>query len=264
MIGSTRGILHPRLAGAKFQLSRHLPAPALAAFVAHYWMVRWDLRGGEPHQQRLLTHPVVQVVFGDGPPRVVGVVRGGFSRRLTDRGLAVGVRFRPGGFRPFLRAPVSTITDRTLDLAEVFPVDGAILQAAVLSAGADAAVARVLDEFLLLSPPEPDPVVDLVAEVVDLAARDQGIVRVDALAGRFDVSVRRLQRLFAEYVGVSPKWVIRRCRLHEAAERAARGDDVDWSGLAAELGYADQAHLVRDFTEAVGVPPGRYARDASA
>jgi AraC-like DNA-binding protein len=72
---------------------------------------------------------------------------------------------------------------------------------------------------------------------------------------------RRLQRLFADYVGVSPKWVMRRARLHEAALRAEAGGaaSVNWAGLAADLGYADQAHLTRDFTATIGVPPTRYA-----
>ena len=66
--------------------------------------------------------------------------------------------------------------------------------------------------------------------------------------------------MFANYVGVSPKWVMRRARLHEAALRAdAAGEGVDWAALAADLGYADQAHLTRDFTATLGVPPTRYA-----
>jgi AraC-like DNA-binding protein len=68
-----------------------------------------------------------------------------------------------------------------------------------------------------------------------------------------------VQRLFADYVGVSPKWVMRRARLHEAASRADLGKVVDWAELAVDLGYADQAHLTRDFTDTIGVPPGRYA-----
>jgi AraC-like DNA-binding protein len=72
---------------------------------------------------------------------------------------------------------------------------------------------------------------------------------------------RRLQRLFADYVGVSPKWVMRRARLHEAALRVeADGPaSVNWAVLAADLGYADQAHLARDFTATLGVSPSRYA-----
>jgi AraC-like DNA-binding protein len=65
--------------------------------------------------------------------------------------------------------------------------------------------------------------------------------------------------LFAEYVGIGPKWVIRRYRLHEVTERLAAGGRVDWAALAADLGYADQAHLVRDFKQMFGEPPTRYA-----
>lgn len=56
--------------------------------------------------------------------------------------------------------------------------------------------------------------------------------------------------------------MIRRYRLYDAAELAARGDAVGWAKLAADLGYADQAHLVRDFTATVGTPPAAYARAA--
>jgi AraC-like DNA-binding protein len=57
---------------------------------------------------------------------------------------------------------------------------------------------------------------------------------------------------------------MRRARLHEAAERADRGEQVDWAALASDLGYADQAHLTRDFTATLGVPPTRYAALADA
>jgi AraC-like DNA-binding protein len=105
----------------------------------------------------------------------------------------------------------------------------------------------------------------------DQAAYEQRVVpdpasitRVDELAARLQTTTRRLQRLFADHVGLGPKWVINRYRIHEAAEiaaeSAARGPDVDWAQLAIDLGYSDQSHLVRDFTAAVGVPPVRYTR----
>ena len=67
-------------------------------------------------------------------------------------------------------------------------------------------------------------------------------------------------RQFTRYVGVSPKWVIQRYRLHEALERLERGAEVDRVELALTLGYFDQAHFVRDFKRFVGVSPGDYAR----
>jgi AraC-like DNA-binding protein len=98
----------------------------------------------------------------------------------------------------------------------------------------------------------------LVSRITD----DPGLRRVDELCAASGLSARTLQRLFADYVGVSPKWVMRRARLHEAAERADSGEPVDWAALAADLGYADQAHLTRDFTVTIGVPPSRYAAPA--
>ena len=56
---------------------------------------------------------------------------------------------------------------------------------------------------------------------------------------------------------MSPKWLLRRLRLQEVTGTlaAAPGAPVDWAGLAADLGYVDQAHLSRDFTAMVGEPP---------
>jgi AraC-like DNA-binding protein len=85
------------------------------------------------------------------------------------------------------------------------------------------------------------------------------VLRVDDFARRRGLSVRRLQRLFLAHVGVGPKWVIRQYRLQEAVEQAADGP-LDWAALAADLGYSDQAHLVREFTAVIGVSPAAYAR----
>ncbi|WP_425303482.1 helix-turn-helix domain-containing protein [Nocardia wallacei] len=76
---------------------------------------------------------------------------------------------------------------------------------------------------------------------------DAQVATVAALADRFGVSVRAPQRALAERIGVPPKWVIRRYRLHEVTERLARGREPSWSALTFELGYADQAHLIRNF-----------------
>jgi AraC-like DNA-binding protein len=79
------------------------------------------------------------------------------------------------------------------------------------------------------------------------------------LIGRYGLGVRALQRLFREYVGVTPKWVIQRYRLFEAAERLSAGD-ADGAVLAHALGYFDQAHFIRDFKAMVGKPPLAFAR----
>ena len=65
------------------------------------------------------------------------------------------------------------------------------------------------------------------------------------------------------YVGVSPKWVISRYRLHDAIEQLMQSVPTDWAAFALQLGYFDQAHFIRDFRKLVGRAPGAYARVAS-
>ena len=123
----------------------------------------------------------------------------------------------------------------------------------------------LLTDFLAADWPDPDPTAQLMAGLVETIAGDGGITRVAPVAEQAGLTVRSLQRLFAEYVGAGPKWVIQRCRLQDAAARvAAQDDELDWAALAAELGFADQAHLTRAFTATIGVPPATYARQARA
>ena len=77
---------------------------------------------------------------------------------------------------------------------------------------------------------------------------------MEDLVDRFGMNKRTLQRLFAKYQsGVSPKWVIQRYRLHEAAEQLAAGSSIGQSALAADLGYSAKAHILRDFISVVGM-----------
>lgn len=255
-----RGVLYPGLTATKIRLARPEPDPQLAPFVENHWIVAWDLRGGKPYESRTLPHPSVHLVFEEPHPSVYGIVRGPFVREIAELGHVFGVKFHPGGFRPFLGGPVADLADRIVPAADVFGAEVSDVQQAVLGTRDDAEMTRYVEDFLLGLLPARDPVAEEVTAMVQTITETPAFVRVDDFAAHAGISVRRLQRLFAEYVGASPKWVLRRARLHEAAERADQGGALDWSALAAELGYADQAHLTRDFTAAVGVSPARYAR----
>ncbi len=140
---------------------------------------------------------------------------------------------------------------------------GAQLAEEVLAAGADRAMIERTEGLLLRHIPEPDPQTSVLTDIVDTIAADRSIVRVEQLVDRYDLGARKLQRLFREYVGVTPKWVIQRYRMFEAAERLS-GGEADGAALAQELGYFDQAHFIRDFKAMVGRTPHAYARTPAA
>lgn len=238
------------LAGAWRNFQRHAffsPSPDLARHVEHYWVVSWNYR--EPYRQLIVPYPNVHLTFQDGGAIMHGVSSGHQVKLLEGAGGVFGVAFRPGCFRPFLRDSVSTITDRSIDAVAVFGPDVP-----------DVLDVASVEQFLRRHLPAPDPRAEEAAVIVAKIAKKPETTRVEALAHDLGMSQRQLQRLFAEYVGIGAKWVIRRYRLHEVTEQLAKGASVDWASLAAGLGYADQAHLSRDFRQMFGEPPTRYAQ----
>jgi len=262
--GEPRGVLERQAGEQWFRLSRRPAAPDLADLVEHCWTVRWDLRGRDPYPQHVLTHPSVHVVVERDRSEVVGVVTGRFTRVLEGRGRAFGIKFRPAGFHPFLGSPVAALTNRMLAISDVFGPDGGTYARRIESLEDESQMADAAEAFVRSRLPAPDPVVAAINGVVARIMQDREITRVAHVVDRSGMTERRLQRLFAEYVGVNPKWVIRRYRLHEAAERLAAGGEVDLAALAVELGYFDQAHFAKDFRAIVGRPPAGYARAAGA
>jgi AraC-like DNA-binding protein len=109
--------------------------------------------------------------------------------------------------------------------------------------------------------PEPDEDARLVDRIVAEVEHDRELLRVEQLAERFGLGVRHLQRLVAGHIGFGPKWLIQRYRLQEAAAALRSDDPPQLATLAAELGYADQAHFSREFKAVVGATPGSYASE---
>jgi transcriptional regulator GlxA family with amidase domain len=132
----------------------------------------------------------------------------------------------------------------------------------VLAEDDDADRTAVLDAALAPHAPEPEPAyLDLLA-LLDRMGDDRALVRVEQVAELAALSTRSLQRLFATYVGVSPKAVLARYRLQDAAALIDAGEVDDLAALAADLGWFDQAHFSRDFRTVVGVPPSAYLQRA--
>jgi AraC-like DNA-binding protein len=266
-----RGILRPAETVERAGLRRDAPvSEPLRPFVERYWSVRWDLTGQPPFRSEVLSHPSVNVSvesgteprFGVPMPAVLvhGVVTRRFTVDLTGAGRVSAVKFRPGGFAAF--TGVLPARDSVVPLRAELGMAGADLLAAVHAEDDDDARAAVLDATLLpRAPTPPDAYVDLLGLVAAMT-EDRSLVRVDQVASLGGLSVRSLQRLFAAYVGVSPKAVLARYRLQDAAAAIDAGEVDDLADLAASLGWFDQAHFSRDFRAVVGVTPSSYLQRA--
>jgi AraC-like DNA-binding protein len=251
-----------------FEIARSGPSPDVADLVRRFWMPVWDVPDGAASEQRVLQYPVCLVVVSNTYARLYGVSRGTSATTLTGRGWAVGVMLQPAAGHLVSGVPVRRLTDRHVDLADrslVPAIDGARLTGRlreVMSPDptdrAAQAEARDLVEDALRPLLPVDDEGRLVNALVEHVETSPGLLRVDELCERFGLGERSLQRLLHKRIGLGPKWLIRRRRLQEAADRL-RDPDAGLATIAAELGYADQAHFTRDFRLATGLTPGGFA-----
>ena len=274
----TRGIIDPAAMMRRVEFDRAPAGSALEGVVEWFWSVAWDLPDGVEHDQQVLNHPAGNISIGTvddaGVPldpaegRVYGVMTGLSHRHLSAAGWNVAARTTVGGLGVLLDAPATSATDTQLDLDAAlpgFPSDRVV--AAARDAQDNGARIDLLRAALeeLVDRRDPAQLAEArgVVAVATLAERDRSVCRVEQLAAAAGTSVRTLQRLFDAHVGVGPSFVIRRWRIIEAAEAArAALDGGDgwrgWAAVAAELGYADQAHLTRDFRRHLGTSPSAY------
>lgn len=171
----------------------------------------------------------------------------GYAVRDTARlGSVVGVQFRPGRAAAFLGCPAGEWSERVLPFEFAGEMD--FLRNAIDP------IAAVEELLLRRRPNDFDVAVDwAVWEIV----RRPELVRIEALRRECGYSVRRFQEGFVAAVGIGPKRFARVRRLGRALAGLAKGD-ADLAGLALDCGYADQAHLTREFQVFAGMTPRQY------
>ncbi len=256
-----RGIVGARdgVEPLEFHHSRYLVAWPLERAIEHWWTVRWAMAPGTEQVRSTLGHPSFHVSIDGGHATVVGVVRGRFNWRLHGSGSVFSAKFRPGAFRGLLGSrPASAFTDRVVPLGDVVGDDRArALQRSVADASDDdGRVAAATAFFVDVLPPLPGDH-DLLMGLVQRVTSDRTVTSVEALGEHCGLPVRELQRWFSDVVGITPKWMIRRYRLHDALSALDAGDTTV-ARVAADLGYADQSHFARDFKSVVGLTPSGY------
>ena len=266
---STAGVLRPDEFGRAIDLKRFPAAAEVARWVENHWALRWDLPEGESFATQVLPHPTCSLTVELGSHRragripgdavtVTGVVTTRFDVETRGSGRVVGVKFRPGGLAALTGLPASVWTDRVVPAVDV--LDGELSAALAdpdLVADPTAWVRRA-EAGLAALPRSADRRYDQLIAIVADMLDDGSLLTVAEVAARHGVTTRTLQRLFHDYVGVGPKWVLDRYRMHDLVTELDEGYDGTMTDLAHRYGWYDQSHFTRDFTALIGVPPLKY------
>ena len=270
---SKAGILRPDQLARHVHLERSEPSPDLSPWVENYWSLRWDLPPGTSYVSSTLPHPACNLsverghqrdAVGDDPVVVTGVVTHRFDVTIRDQGWVYAAKFRPGGLAALTGVHARTLRDATVPATDVF--DPATTDA-LRELGPDVSdeeCRQRFEEVLAQLASTPDDDYRLLLDVIAAMLDDRSLLRVAEVEEQCAIGTRSLQRLFERYVGVTPKWVLSRYRMHDVVTDLDAGYGGSLADLAAKYGWFDQAHFTREFTDLVGVPPGAYQQQREA
>lgn len=220
-------------------------------------MVQWDLRNRPAHTQKNLPDPCANLFFDKEGAKVLGPITKTYSYKLYEQGQIVGIKFKPAGLCHFTPEPMTTFTDHYIQPTFLFSHwEHSVPKKVQAADSLDEAVA-ILEPLLLAQKIITNQKIKLANDIISFIKTSSGINQVQQVTDYFRLNIRTLQRMFERYIGINPKWIIRKYRLHDVLDKAER-DTQDWLSASLALGYTEQSHFIKDFKELVGVTPSVY------
>jgi AraC-like DNA-binding protein len=273
------------VAGVVDEHHRYRPGEPLRRYVA--WYTGYRQRGIPPARHRGLPSPYLTMIFTldeplsieahpdpGQPPGEFGTLLGGLHSTpalIRHDGAQSGIQLalKPPGVRALLGLPAGELADLDVPAEAVLGNVGAELRERVRGASGWPERFAVLDEILLrqlLASSDGAAVAPEVLWSWRQLLQAGGTVRVADLAARTGWSGRHLASRFRAEIGLTPKAAARVIRFDRARRRLAghagtgayQGGGYQLAGLAADMGYFDQAHLAREFRALAGVPPSQW------
>jgi AraC-like DNA-binding protein len=257
---------------------RYVPRPPLSDFVGLFWFYEGYQ---QPHKkERLLPDGSMELVINlrEDQTRLYGrhdtahdidqmrtfsgsLISGVHSEFFVidtaEQASVVGVHFKPGGAFPFLGLPASELHNTHLSLETLWGGRAGGLRERLLEAATPRDMFRILEEVLLARARrlERHPAVAFALHEFCGVPHVGTISQVTGLIG---LSAKRFIQVFDSEVGLTPKLFCRVRRFQKVLRLVSAGRPIEWAGIAADCGYFDQAHFIRDFRAFSGLNPSTY------
>jgi len=255
-------------------LRLYKPTFPLSQYVDLIWRI--ERTRAQPARQRVYPDGAIALVvhlrkptatyFVDGKAHTIRVplLAGPYSRSFeidpSQSTSVIGVNFRPGAARLFFPVAVSELHNTDISLSEIDPAEADRLLNDICSASGEHAQLQAMEEFLNRKLARAVAIHPAVVYAVERLTRAGGTDSIQKIQLDMGLSHTRFIQLFRDHVGLTPKLFFRVRRFRGVMEGIQKGLPVNWAELAADCGYFDQAHLIRDFRAFAGITPLAYSR----
>lgn len=259
----------------------HIPRPPLTQFVHLFWLYESYT---QPHaKERVLPTGQMQMVINleedksciydrDDTNRCEtfsgSLLVGAHSEYLVigtaEQSFVMGVSFKPGGAFPFLRMPAGELRDTTVSLDTLWRADAVDLRNRLLEVPTHQARFEVLERVLFkelrrgLDPPRGFGHSDAVGFALRRFMAEPHVATVASVTDRVGLSPKRFIQVFRDETGFTPKVFCRIRRFQQVLNRMEGCQRVEWTKVALDCGYFDQAHFIHDFRAFSGINPTTY------
>jgi AraC-like DNA-binding protein len=252
------------------------PIPPLDQFIRAIWFCRSD--PGPRRLERVLPSAAAQLIInlkedqtrlytsaanGQRCDTLPGSILTGITTRpqiidTDEQENVAGVSFRPGGTMAFFAPSAAEICDADVPLDALWGISAtARLREKLLASVDPEATLDILERELCAALCTWSPHPAVVFSLSRFSAQPS-MARIAAVTRAIGLSHKRFAERFRFEVGITPKKYCRLLRFQQAVAQAHAASRVDWSQLALDCGYFDQAHLVHDFRAFAGLTPNAY------
>ncbi len=249
------------------------PHTDLSAFINCYWTLE-SPKEDQPEKQRIVPDGCMEMIFhlGDLYKQYVDAedyiiqpkcfVFGQITKPLyiepTGETNIFAVRFQADGFMPFATIPISDMENKAVALDALFGEAGMILQNKILKANTTEDRIKIAEEFLVNALTDTKQIDKTIKDSVTMMLELKGQLSIDELSENLNVNRRMLERKFAAVIGVSPKQLAKIVRLQTTLKMVLKNDFKNFTTIAHENNYYDQAHFIKEFKEFTGVSPKEF------
>ncbi|PWT72396.1 MAG: hypothetical protein C5B59_15850 [Bacteroidetes bacterium] len=256
---------------------QHYPGSALNDCIECFWIMRMSLEPKE-HMDRLVPGGRIELIFNfSSPISWMQDENGDCSGKLSDSHLMgqrskvyyaslkgplflMGVRFKPAGLSAFTKLPAANLLNGLVEAEQVFDSSIRNWKERLLACACDEDRFLLLEELMLaLCKTKPDQW-NQVNAMIGQFRQQSAQYSIEQVCARMQVNYKKLERVFHQYAGYSPKQYSSLIRFNHAIRKISKGNDsLTSTGL--DCGYYDQSHFIKDCIRFTGTTPGRLRTD---
>ncbi len=248
------------------------PHPCLTKIVDYYWI---EQNGS--NRVRVLPDGTASIVFNLGSPVNVFWINGDY-RNLDNQFMIgtqkkyyileevnntflVGIKFTQGGAYHMIKKPMKEYSNKLVDLQEVVDCDIKEIRKQIRKARDSSEIKKLLDYFMLIKTDMLDGNIKVVDNALKEVKENSSPALIKSFCEKENISNKHLITLFNKKVGLSPKILQRLNKFTKVIYAVQNRKQFNWTQLAYEFNYYDQAHLINEFKSFSGISPKEYCRN---